>query len=40
MLHVKFDSEWPSSFKEDVWTLWTDDNDDDDDNGCQSIGIL
>ena len=36
MLHVKFDSEWPSSFKEeDVWTLWT-----DDDDGRQSIGIL
>ena len=38
MLHVKFVSEWPSGFKEDVWTLWTDDNDNDD--GRQSIGIL
>ena len=37
MLHVKFDSEWPSGFKEeDVWTLWTDNNDD----GRQSTGIL
>ena len=40
MLHVKFDSEWPSGFKEeDVWTLWTDDDDDDDD-GRWSMGIL
>ena len=39
MLHVKFDSEWPSGFKEDVWTLWTDDNDNNDD-GRQSIGII
>ena len=39
MLHVKFDSEWPSGFKEkDVWTLWTDDDNDND--GRQSIGIL
>ena len=39
MLHVKFDSEWPSGFKEeDVWTLWTDDDNDND--GHQSIGIL
>ena len=36
MLHVKFDSEWLSGFKEDVWTLWTD----DDNDGRQSIGIL
>ena len=40
MLHVKFDSEWPSGFKEeDVWTLWTDDNDNNDD-GRRSMGIL
>ena len=39
MLHVKSDSEWPSSFEEeDVWKLWTDDDNDND--GCQSIGIL
>ena len=39
MLHVKFDSEWPSGFKEeDVWKLWTDDDNDND--GRQSIGIL
>ena len=39
MLHVKFDSEWPSGFKEeDVWTLWKDDDNDND--GHQSIGIL
>ena len=37
MLHVKFDSEWPSGFKEeDVWILWTD----DDNDGRQRIGIL
>ena len=40
MLHVKFDSEWPSGFKEeDVWTLWTDDNDNDA-AGRRSMGKL
>ena len=39
MLHVKFDSEWPSGFKEeDVWSLWTDDNNTN--NGRRSMGLV